>query len=106
MFFENLEYLCKENKTTASATAKYLGLSKGSVTSWKNGVVPNGDTIIKLSNHFGVTTDYLLLGTKNNDMLSSDEKNWLSLFEQLPEHDRIECIGFIKGYLLAKEGKK
>ena len=49
MFYSQLEYLCKKNNTTVSNVIQILGLSKGSVTSWRNGVIPKGDTIIKLA---------------------------------------------------------
>lgn len=99
MFFNNLENLCKINNTTVTSVVKSLGLSTSAVTSWRNGVIPNGDTIIKLAEYFNTSTDYLLLGNKQISELQKNEYEWLNLYNQLSEHDKIECTGFIKGYI-------
>jgi transcriptional regulator with XRE-family HTH domain len=40
-----------------------IGVSASALTEWKKGKAnPSVDAIIKISNHFGVTTDYLLKG--------------------------------------------
>lgn len=106
MFFENLEKLCKKNNSTVTATVKELGLSTSSVTSWRHGVIPNGETIILLAAHFHTSTDYLLLGIKNSSDLQSNEKECLRLFNQLSDYNKIECLGFIKGYIAAQNNKK
>ena len=103
MFFDNLEQLCKLNNSTVTSTVKKLGLSTSLVTSWKRGTIPNGETIIMLANYFQTTTDFLLLGEKKVSELQTNEKEWLQLFHQLSDHNKIECTGFIKGYIAAQE---
>lgn len=102
MFFENLEQLCKANNSTVTATVKDLGLSTSLVTNWRRGAIPNGETIIMLANHFHTTTDYLLLGDKRISELQKNEKEWLHLYNQLSDHNKIECTGFVKGYIAAQ----
>lgn len=106
MFFENLDKLCKQNNSTITATVKELGLSTSSVTSWRHGAIPNGDTIILLAKHFNTTTDYLLLGEKSFAELKETEKEWLNLYHQLSDHDKVECIGFVKGYIAGRKESK
>lgn len=103
MFFENLEQLCKANNSSVTSTVKKLGLSTSLVTNWRHGAIPNGETIIMLANYFHTTTDFLLLGNKYSSDLHADELEWLNLYNQLSRHNKIECIGFIKGYIAAQE---
>jgi len=59
--------LLKEKGVTAYKLTTDLGLPNSAVTDWKKGKAkPSTDAIIKIAEYFGVTTDYLLLGKKNN----------------------------------------
>ena len=50
--------------------AKIFNVSKQTVSNWERGErVPDADTITKLANYFGVTTDYLL----DNDVLEQEK---------------------------------
>lgn len=62
MFWSTFKLLCDENHISPSAALVKLGLSKSLVTSWKNGTLPDCKTIVKLSEFFNVTADYLLTG--------------------------------------------
>lgn len=62
MFWSTFKLLCDENHISASAVLTKLGLSKSLGTKWKDGSVPDGKTILKLSQFFDVTADYLLTG--------------------------------------------
>ena len=37
-----------------------IGLSSGIISKWKNGGIPNGETLMKLASYFDVSIDYLL----------------------------------------------
>lgn len=60
MFYEIVNNLCKERRTTITKMAEEIGLSNAAPTSWKNGSIPKASTLEKISAHFGVSTDYLL----------------------------------------------
>ncbi|OGO89496.1 MAG: hypothetical protein A2Y15_05940 [Clostridiales bacterium GWF2_36_10] len=75
MFFKVFSELCKESGTTPNAVAKILNLSSGSITEWKNGRTPRGDTLKKISSYFNVTTDYLLGNTDIKEKTTEDTKN-------------------------------
>lgn len=60
MFYDQFAELCTEKGITANKVLVDCGISRTSVAKWKKGATPNGTTIQKLSDYFGVTTDYLL----------------------------------------------
>ena len=60
MFYEIVNNLCKERKTTITRMAEDIGLSNAAPTSWRKGSVPKLSTLDKISQYFGVSTDYLL----------------------------------------------
>ena len=60
MFWQRLYDLCKENNTSPTKVVRELGIAQGMVTKWKNGTNPNAEVLIKISNYFGVSADYLL----------------------------------------------
>lgn len=60
MFFEQLKKACDKKKTNPTALVLKLKMSKGNVTRWKSGVIPNGEILNRISEELEVTTDYLL----------------------------------------------
>ena len=60
IFFERFSALCKEAGETPNSVARRIGASSGSVTAWKRGTAPRNDTLSKIADFFGVSTDYLL----------------------------------------------
>lgn len=59
MFYENFLKLCADRNIAPSAVLISLGMSKGSVTHWKNGKTPHDSTVAKIAEYFGVTVDDL-----------------------------------------------
>lgn len=62
MFWNNYVSLCAKQGESPNAVAKSLSIASGTVTNWKNGAIPQNSTLKKISDYFGVTTDYLLNG--------------------------------------------
>jgi len=60
VFFERIKALCDERGIKITNLLSELGMSPGNLTRWKNGTVPDGNTLVKLAQYFNVTTDYLL----------------------------------------------
>lgn len=53
--------LRKSKKISQSELGKIVGAAQNTICNWENGLrQPDNDTIKKLSDFFGVTTDYLL----------------------------------------------
>ena len=60
MFFENLKKLCSARGISVSRLAMEVGKPSSSATGWKAGARPRADTLKKIADYFGVTTDTLL----------------------------------------------
>ena len=60
MFFDRFKVLCEKKGVSAYRACTDIGLNRSSVAKWKNGSTPNGTTLQKLADYFGVSVDYLL----------------------------------------------
>ena len=59
MFWNRFVELCNQKGVSPNFVAKELGITSGSVTSWKKGSVPRDTTIKKIADYFGVPVSYL-----------------------------------------------
>ena len=80
-FYEQLEKLCQKKGIKPSTLVESLGMSKGTMSNWKRGGTPNAEAVVRIAEHFGVTTDYLLLGHDSNEE-SEDELSYVSEFDK------------------------
>lgn len=63
---ERLQKLRKNAGYSQEQVAEMLGLSRQAISKWENGQVnPEIDNIIKLTEIYGVSADYILLGVEN-----------------------------------------
>lgn len=60
MFWENFSNLCRIRGIKPNPCAAAIGVSSATVTKWKNGTIPNGETLIKLAEYLDCSVDYLL----------------------------------------------
>lgn len=60
MFYDRYLELCNEKGVSPSKAALSNGISKTSVTRWKDGAVPNPDILSSFASYFNVSIDYLL----------------------------------------------
>ena len=61
MFFDIFHDLCTQKGVSCKKAAQDIGLSNSITTKWKKtGATPGGDTLQKIANYFGVSTDFLL----------------------------------------------
>lgn len=116
MFWNVLIELCNEKGISPNFVAKELGITSGTVTSWKKGSVPRDTTLRKVADYFGVSTDYLL-GTeheflqtfaqeKDPPKISESEEKLLELFREVPEADRYMVIQMVEAALAAKRRER
>ena len=80
MFFDNFEKLCVQRGVSVYKACTEIGLNRSAVAKWKKGAVPNGTTLNKLSEYFGVSVEHLLSSesteTKNAPALTrKDERD-------------------------------
>lgn len=102
MFYDRLKKLCDINNTSPTAVTIQLGMSKGSIANWKKGTVPNGDAVVRFAEHFGVSTDYLLLGKNTpyikENSLSDEDLELLELYNSLDDKAKIIIKGKLYEY--------
>ena len=88
-FWENFDKLCRSNGTTPNAVTRALGFSNATATKWKNGSIPTGKTLKRISEHFGVTVDLLLdheaTDTPDNGELTAQELMLIRAYRSHPE---------------------
>ena len=66
-----IKNLRETSNETQEELGKILNVSKATISKYENGTVEmSNDTLIKLANHFNVSTDYLLGRTNIPDMLN------------------------------------
>lgn len=101
MFFSVFERLCREKGLSPNAVAKELSLSSGSVSEWKKGRTPQNNTLKRLAEYFGVSTEYLLGKKEPPSVIDEGELNkeligrLCSLSQE--ELDRVDA--FVQGLL-------
>lgn len=54
MFYNYFVELCNRAKISPSKAAQQIGLSKSSVSGWKNGSVPRDSQIMRIADFFGI----------------------------------------------------
>ena len=77
MFYDNFLKLCQQRGISVYKATKDMGIGQATATRWKQGTAtPKADTLQKIADYFGVTTDYLLTGEikKASDDMSEDEE--------------------------------
>ena len=63
VFYNLFCELCKNKGVSVTRATVEIGLSRTIGTKWKKtGAIPNGETLNKIADYFGVTVDYLLTG--------------------------------------------
>lgn len=101
MFWERFVSECERIGRKPNPVAKEIGISSGTVTGWKKGVVPKPEGLQRIADYFGCTTDYLLgisdCRTLNDATamftdLTEQEKTLLRLFRETTEEGRFEMI--------------
>lgn len=86
MFYDVFSSLCLKKGVSANKACLDIGVSRTSTAKWKSGAVPNGVTLAKMSDYFGVSTDYLL-GTEQKEkapaLTKKDERDIAKDMERL-----------------------
>lgn len=61
MFFDKFKQLCDDRGISPSKAAIAMGMSNSTPTKWKkNGITPDGRTLEKVCDFFGVSVDYFV----------------------------------------------
>lgn len=99
-----LKELREERNLSQSDIANGIKTSQRNISRWENGTnEPTSSFIIKLSEYFQCSTDYLL-GRENdfgiiqqtNNALTENENQVIALYRKLNVHDQHKVLGFIQ----------
>ena len=91
MFYDLFCRLCQEKGVSVTRATVEMGLSRTIGSKWKRtGATPNGETLSRIAEYFGVTTDYLLSGGKPEpsaaiDLVDEDLREYLDELRSRPE---------------------
>lgn len=113
MFWERFYNLCKMKGMSPTPFVKSIGISHGIVTKWKNGTVPNCETLIKIADELDCSVDYLLgrdkYVTQPQAQVSEikevpqQEDEGFKLYSALDALDKAEARGVMKHMLTAEK---
>jgi transcriptional regulator with XRE-family HTH domain len=89
MFYEKLRELRKQNNYSQEELANLLDISRQSVSKWESGIsMPDLENVIKISDLFGVSIDYLL-----KDRKSDSDFNYYTVHNEKPL--QIDYIAYV-----------
>ena len=85
MFWKTFDSLCRQKGSSPSAVAQEIGFSNATATKWKKGSTPQGATLQKIADYFGVTTDYLMTGQESKPDDTDEMTDLLQELKTRPE---------------------
>lgn len=99
-FYDRFVLLSNERHLTPSRCALECGISKSLLSRWKSDptIVPTTSVLQKIADYFDVTINYLCGNENENDHLSPEEIQMLSLFRLANEDDRLIISLVLKRY--------
>lgn len=97
--YEIIQNLCKTNGITITALCEKITGSKGNLSTWKKNNIRN-DYLLKISEYFNVSTDYLLGNGQKEKSLSTKDKLINEIVSELYNKSDDELIAF-KDMLIA-----
>ncbi|TEX06217.1 helix-turn-helix domain-containing protein [Bacillus cereus] len=114
MIGEKIKELRKNSKITQEQLGNAIGVSKMAISYFEKGKKsPGRESLKKIADYFGVTTDYLLgrsgdpeLNEEEDKVVSEEGKNIMSLIESLPEDERKKAWEQLEMYVTYMQNKK
>lgn len=82
MFYEQVKALCDSRRIAITSLARQLHLSPSAPNNWQNGTLPKAETIMKISEFFDVSTDFLLFGKDRSSNVSGQVSNGAAVLQQ------------------------
>ena len=96
MFCKVIKDLRKQKSLSQQAIANYLQITRQAYSNYENGKrEPDYETLLKLSEFFGVTVDYLTRGETPTALLTDPEQQLLDLFRQLNTEGQQEAVKLV-----------
>lgn len=93
MLLENVKSLCKSRGITIWRLENLISIGNGCIARWDKGF-PNSDSLVKVADYFGVSTDYLL--GRDRTWLSADGQLIATVFDLLPNQKQDLVKQYVK----------
>lgn len=105
MFYNKFKCLCDKVGLSCNRVAQSVGLSNSTVTKWKKGAVPHGETLYKIADYFGVSVGYLLGEEEQKEKPASEtlglkdelDKEFVELYGKLTPEQRKMFLAQMRG---------
>lgn len=101
MFFSKFYNMCASKGSKPNPVGKIVGISSSTITQWKQGAIPSGENLVKISNYLDCSIDYLLDRTENPQ--SHKEVPYLNVTDSEIGNEACELLKIFDG--LNEEGK-
>lgn len=96
MFYNYFVELCNRAKISPSKAAQQIGLSKSSVSGWKNGSVPRDSQIMRIADFFGIPASdiYSVVNSQRAAIFNRTEfeKYTMNRAEKAPETEKASAL--------------
>ena len=105
MFYEKFLKLCEVHGVSPSRALTEMGISKGSLSRWKDGGKPLNENKKLIADYFSISVAELMEGpikkaaAEVGDGLSDKEAEWLKLYRLIPESRRAEYLAMLEAAL-------
>lgn len=86
MIYNRIINLCKQHDIKITTLLKELKIATGASTSWKRGTVPNSDALIKISEYFNVSVDYILFG--KDSTIPTEYQSLINSYKELSKDNQ------------------
>lgn len=107
MNYENIKKLRKARGWTQTELGEKIGVSKNSISAWEQGKSePKGESLSKLADLFGCTTDYLCGVEIPEKVKLSTDNDRVFLIEQIMEEDALTIHRLLRYYELLKKNEE
>lgn len=94
MFIDVLQKLCDERGISVYKATMEVGLNRSAVAKWKKGATPNGETLKKLAQFFGVDYNYLLEGKseRSDAEIASEDPELSEILEKMKNRPEMRML--------------
>lgn len=98
---ERIKFLREKKSLTKEELGNMLKLHSSTIGRIEKGsVYPNIQSLIKISQYFNVSCDWLLLGHNfKDDCIDANRFVWNNLYDELTNEQLKICYHFIRGYI-------
>lgn len=104
MLYNRLCDVCFEKGTTLTAVLRDLNISTGNISRWKKGSLPNIDTVAKIADHLGVSIDYLVGHSCDDNAVPTtsaiSDPEWAEIISHIPAENQQMCKDFLKTHMV------